>query len=415
MQMRPFGAFGQVSAVTLGGGGIGNVWGTVERAEAVATVRAALDAGITMLDVAPTYGPGEAELVVGEALDGSVPDGLLITTKVELPDDAPEALERKIAESLRASLERLRVEHVDLLLLHSQLQPDEGPSAPRLLSVGLFREVVRPAFERFKREGAIGGWGLTGVGHPRALIDVLSEDPMPDGIQCVANALDLTGDMWVFGPDERPDNPGDARVHRRAAAGLGHDVERAVERRHAVGEPAQTAALRRIRAADPVVGDPDVDHLALAGHHDACVGRVRVSDDVRERFGDDEVDGRLDRLRQPAGRQRRDLDRQREALGQRVERRSQPALRHAPPGGCREPARAARASRRRGRASPSRAARPPPRGHAPRASGLSAGRWRARRAAAVRHRAGCARSGGVTASPAMKVHESVVTISADRQ
>jgi aryl-alcohol dehydrogenase-like predicted oxidoreductase len=85
MRMRSLGSLGQVSALTLGGGGIGSVWGTVERAEAVATVRAALDAGITMLDVAPTYGPGEAELVVGEALGGAVPDGVLITTKVELP------------------------------------------------------------------------------------------------------------------------------------------------------------------------------------------------------------------------------------------------------------------------------------------------------------------------------------------
>jgi aryl-alcohol dehydrogenase-like predicted oxidoreductase len=49
MQMRSFGSLGQVSALTLGGGGIGSVWGTVERAEAVATVRAALDAGITRL------------------------------------------------------------------------------------------------------------------------------------------------------------------------------------------------------------------------------------------------------------------------------------------------------------------------------------------------------------------------------
>ena len=120
---------------------------------------------------------------------------------------------------------------------------------------------------------------------------------------------------------------GDARVHRRAAAGLRADVERAVERRHAVGEATQTAALRRIRSADPVVGDPDVDHLAVDGHHDACVGRARVPDDVRERFGDDEVDGRLDRLWQPAGRQRRDLDRQREALGSASSADAEPVLR----------------------------------------------------------------------------------------
>ena len=75
MEMRSLGGLGPVSALTLGGGGVGNVWGPVERTEAVATVRAAVDAGITMIDVAPTYGPAEAELVVGEALDGAVPDG----------------------------------------------------------------------------------------------------------------------------------------------------------------------------------------------------------------------------------------------------------------------------------------------------------------------------------------------------
>src|SRR4029450_9091944 len=99
MQMRSFGQFGEVSALTLGGGGIGNCFGAVGRAEGVGTggaalggaealslVRAALDAGITMIDVAPGYGDGEAETVVGEALGGVLRDELLITTKVGLPD-----------------------------------------------------------------------------------------------------------------------------------------------------------------------------------------------------------------------------------------------------------------------------------------------------------------------------------------
>jgi aryl-alcohol dehydrogenase-like predicted oxidoreductase len=53
--------------LTLGGGGIAGEWGTTDRKEAVATVRAAHAAGINLFDVAPTYGDGEAELVVGEA------------------------------------------------------------------------------------------------------------------------------------------------------------------------------------------------------------------------------------------------------------------------------------------------------------------------------------------------------------
>jgi aryl-alcohol dehydrogenase-like predicted oxidoreductase len=260
MQMRSLNRLGQVSALTLGGGGIGNVWGSVDRAEAVATVRAALDAGITMLDVAPTYGPGEAELVVGEALGGKVPDGVLITTKVELPDAEPEALERKMVDSLRASMQRLRVDHIDLFLLHSQLRPDDGPIAPRVLSARPFREVVRPAFERLRDEGTIGGWGLTGVGHPHALTDVLSDDSLPDAIQCIANALDMSGDMWAFGPDERSDNAG-VRAHavqagvpvigiRALAAGsLADALDRPVEPDHPAARDHEAAAgFRRLAA-----------------------------------------------------------------------------------------------------------------------------------------------------------------------
>ena len=61
MQNRSFGSLGEVSCLTLGGGGIGQVWGPTSRAEAVATVREAVDSGITFLDLAPSYGNGEAE------------------------------------------------------------------------------------------------------------------------------------------------------------------------------------------------------------------------------------------------------------------------------------------------------------------------------------------------------------------
>ena len=269
MQQRPFGRLGSVSALTLGGGGIGNVWGAVERSEAVATVRAALDAGITMLDVAPTLGPGEAESVVGVALGGTIPDGVLISTKVELPEESADEL--TIRDSLRASLERLRVEHVDLFLLHSQLAPDDGPSAPRTLTVRTFREVVRPAFERLVGDGLIRAWGLTGVGHPRALTEILAEEPRPAAVQCVANALDLSGDMWIFGPDEPPDNPGvraaavDAGVPvmgiRAVAAGsLADALDRDVPADHPAARDYEAAAGFRRRAAEEGVSAAFLAH-----------------------------------------------------------------------------------------------------------------------------------------------------------
>ncbi len=56
MEMRQLGNLWPVSALTLGGGGLGLVWGNSTREEAVATVRDAVDAGINFLDLAPLYG-----------------------------------------------------------------------------------------------------------------------------------------------------------------------------------------------------------------------------------------------------------------------------------------------------------------------------------------------------------------------
>ena len=61
MELRKFGSLCDVSALTLGGGGIGQVWGPTSREEAIATVREAVDSGITFLDVAPSYDNVEAE------------------------------------------------------------------------------------------------------------------------------------------------------------------------------------------------------------------------------------------------------------------------------------------------------------------------------------------------------------------
>ena len=84
MEQREFRPFGTVSALTLGGGGIGNVWGETTREESVLSVNLAIESGINHLDVAPMYGKGEAERVVGEALKGKHPATLNLTTKCSL-------------------------------------------------------------------------------------------------------------------------------------------------------------------------------------------------------------------------------------------------------------------------------------------------------------------------------------------
>ena len=53
MEQREFRPFGTVSALTLGGGGIGNVWGETTREESVLSINLAIESGINHLDVAP--------------------------------------------------------------------------------------------------------------------------------------------------------------------------------------------------------------------------------------------------------------------------------------------------------------------------------------------------------------------------
>jgi aryl-alcohol dehydrogenase-like predicted oxidoreductase len=223
--MRTLGRVGPVSALSFGGGGIGGVYGAVDRAEAVATVRAALDAGMTLLDLAPSYGPGErspaAERLVGAAFAGRLPAGVAVTTKVMLGDTLPPAeLPAAIRRSLEASLERLRLPRIDLLLLHSYVRPAAlRMNADDVLDIERVRWFVRPAFERLVEEGLVGDWGITGIGHPEAVCELLAEEPRPAAVQCVTNALDTVGDMWPFPERERPRN---GRIRACAAsAGVG--------------------------------------------------------------------------------------------------------------------------------------------------------------------------------------------------
>jgi aryl-alcohol dehydrogenase-like predicted oxidoreductase len=209
MEIREFGRLGPVSALTLGGGGIGGVLGATDRAEAVATVHAAIDAGITCLDVAPTYGTdSEAERVVGQALRERPASEVLVTTKVEIPDDEYSDLPGRMRSSLEASLGRLGRDRVDLFFAHSQLRPAGGEvTAPRTLGWERYVDEVVPAFERLVDDGLIRGWALTGVGYPSAILAALAAEPRPYAVQIVVNALDLSGNMWIFGDAGAPQNP----------------------------------------------------------------------------------------------------------------------------------------------------------------------------------------------------------------
>src|SRR5437879_5752689 len=120
-----------VSTLTLGGGGLGMVWGETTFEECVATVHAAVAAGINLIDLAPRYGDGTAERVVGAAFGGRLPAGVRVHSKCNLGNAAPGEIEPLLRQSIEGSLRRLRLPRLDLFFLHSNVVPDRQHSARR--------------------------------------------------------------------------------------------------------------------------------------------------------------------------------------------------------------------------------------------------------------------------------------------
>jgi len=210
MQQHSFGRLWPVSALTLGGGGLGMVWGETTFAECVATVHDAVAAGINLIDLAPRYGDGKAEEVVGEAFGGQLPEGVRVTSKCNLGNAPRAEIEPLLRRSIEGSLKRLRLARLDLFFLHSNVAPDAQhiarwpDAASRMTLYDTFVAEVRPVFERLVSEGLIGAWGLTGIGHPDTIIKLLGERPAPAAVQCIANLLDSPGALKFFGGPAKP-------------------------------------------------------------------------------------------------------------------------------------------------------------------------------------------------------------------
>jgi aryl-alcohol dehydrogenase-like predicted oxidoreductase len=112
------------SRIGLGTWAIGGwMWGGTDEAQSIATIRSAVERGISLIDTAPAYGFGRSEEIVGKALaEGSLRDKVQIATKVGLAwkdgkvfrDSRPARIRKEIEDSLR----RLRTDYVDLYQVH---------------------------------------------------------------------------------------------------------------------------------------------------------------------------------------------------------------------------------------------------------------------------------------------------------
>jgi len=200
MNYRDFKPYLKISSLTLGGGGIGQVWGETTSEEAVKTVHAAIDHGINHFDVAPMYGKGEAERIIGKSLNGSDADDLFFTTKCQLGTLPDTEVYDKLNDSLTRSLDNMKLEKVNLFLLHSQLIEDnyklykfDEMRAKSATTLSCFFNAAIPAFERLQKEGKIDHWGIGGLGQEEAIIQALNHSQAPSAVQCIINPLNSAG------------------------------------------------------------------------------------------------------------------------------------------------------------------------------------------------------------------------------
>ncbi|MFI1968044.1 aldo/keto reductase [Streptomyces cinnamoneus] len=153
MQQRTLGTTGpQVSALGLGCMGMSALYGDADRTESIATIHAALDAGVTLLDTGDFYGMGHNEMLIGEALRSapaaareraltSVKFGALRGPDGDWSgyDGRPAAVKNFAAYSLQ----RLGVDHIDIYRI-ARVDPD----VPIEETVGAIAELVEAGHVR---------------------------------------------------------------------------------------------------------------------------------------------------------------------------------------------------------------------------------------------------------------------------
>jgi aryl-alcohol dehydrogenase-like predicted oxidoreductase len=150
MEQRKLGSTGPaISAIGLGCMGMSDFYGPADRSESIATIHAALDAGITLLDTGDFYGMGHNEMLIGEALRGRERNNVQISVKfgaLRDPnksflgyDSRPAAIKNFVAYSLQ----RLRIETIDIYR-PARLDPD----VPIEETVGAMADMIKAGWIR---------------------------------------------------------------------------------------------------------------------------------------------------------------------------------------------------------------------------------------------------------------------------
>jgi aryl-alcohol dehydrogenase-like predicted oxidoreductase len=289
----------RVSRVGFGGGGIGQVWGPTTEAESVRAIHRALELGVNFFDVAPAYGQGTAEAVLGRALQGRQ-ESVVVATKVRLAAEEMHDIAGAVRTSVEASLRRLSRETVDVLHIHNRFTPRRG-DLPHSLSADDALGPVLDAYQQMQHVGKTRFIGISAMepdvptvrrlmtsGHFDTvlayynLLNWTAQEPAPPGVLLWDNGqiipLAISLNMGVIGIRSHAAGALSPQVDRPIPPGtlLAHDVARAQTLDFLLDGPirtlSQAAMVFCLMNRDIATTVPGVKNIAEVEELAACVG-----------------------------------------------------------------------------------------------------------------------------------------------
>lgn len=180
----------KVSEVGFGCGNIGGLMIRGSRRERVEAVRLALELGINYFDTASSYGDGRSESNLGQVLTELEPE-IILATKVRLSPDDLNDIPSTVQQSLKASLSRLKRDHIDIIQLHSRVASKrDSRDWSNALSIEdvLGKDGVADAFQRLRDQNLTRFIGFTGLGEAKAIHKIV-ESRRFEVIQAYFNLL----------------------------------------------------------------------------------------------------------------------------------------------------------------------------------------------------------------------------------
>ena len=216
MEMRVFGRTGmRLSVLGFGCGAVGGLMVRGDPLDQERTIARAIAAGVNYFDTAVQYGNGESETNLGRVLQNLKPADVVVGTKVRLPSAEFGRIAGAVATSLEGSLQRLRLDRVDIFHLHNAITESGGGEA---LGVPQVLGDVVPAFERLRQQGKTRFLGLTAIGDTVALQRVIDARAF-DSAQVVYNMLNPSAAAAL--PANYPAQDYGQLLDHASAAGVG--------------------------------------------------------------------------------------------------------------------------------------------------------------------------------------------------